>query len=343
MPTAAAPRSSAKKSDSTGKSKPAPKESHPDDYRMTLGDHLEELRGRMFRGLAGYVLALIVCFIPWVGENIVRYFCRPLIYALEQNKQSTTVYTREVSESFMVFVKISMITAAVFASPWMLYQLWQFIASGLYKHERKYVTKYLPLSITLLISGMTFLYFFVLPITLVFFVGFTLGPSINVTGPPVIDPNASSRPAVIVPIYQGNPEHPVDGQIWMDMVQRRIKVVFDGSIRSVQFGTDQLLTPQITLSDYIDMVLSMLVGFGLAFQMPLAVLFLVRIGIVEVEALRKFRKYAYFVITIIAAVIVPDVVGGMIALMIPLILLYEMGIWMAARLPKELEKGSGNP
>lgn len=305
----------------------------PDDYRMTLGDHLEELRARLFLGLAGYVLALIVCFI--FGERVVWYFCHPLIYALEKNELQPTVYISQASESFMVYVKISMISAAVLASPWLLYQIWQFVAAGLYPKERKYVTKYLPVSITLLLTGMLFLYFFVLPITLEFFVGFSLGPAIKMTPPAVVDPGADTRAPVIVPMLNGDPQHPTNGQIWIDLVQRRIKIMFDGHIRILQFGSDQLVSPHITLSDYIDMVLSMLLGFGLAFQLPLVVLLLVRIGIVDVVTLRTFRKYAYFLITIIAAVIVPDVVGGMIALMVPLILLYELGIWMAARVPPE--------
>jgi sec-independent protein translocase protein TatC len=306
---------------------------HPDDYRMTLGDHLEELRMRLFFGLIGYVLVAIGCFI--FGEKVVWYFCRPLAYALESNKLSPQVFVTAASETFMVYVKISMITAAVFASPWMLYQLWQFVAAGLYPKERKYVTKYLPLSVVLLISGMLFLYFFVLPITLKFFIGFNIGPAIPMTAPAQIDPIAVNRLPVRVPTLQGDPANPVDGEIWLDVVQHRLKLRFDGETRVVQFGSDQLVTPIITLAWYIDMVIDMLIGFGLAFQMPLVVLLLVRIGIVDVPTLRKFRKYAYFIITIVAAVIVPDVVGGMIALMIPLIGLYEMGIWMAARPVKE--------
>lgn len=329
-PTAAS--SSTSGSAAKGK-KAAKKDLHPEDYRMTLGDHLEELRARMFLGLGGYLIAMIVCFV--FGEQVVRFFIRPLVYALEQNDLTPQVYTTEAAEKFMVYVKISMISAAAIASPWMLYQLWQFVAAGLYPKERKYVTRYMPLSVVLLLAGMAFLYTFVLPITLKFFIAFDIGPPITMTPPATVDMTGSTTPAVVVPMLHGDPPNPVNGQIWMDLVQRRFKVMFDGHIRIIQFGSDQLVSPLITLSTYIDMVLSMLIGFGLAFQMPLAVLLLVRIGIVDVHTLRTFRKYAYFVISIVAAVIVPDVVGGMIALMIPLILLYEMGIWMAARVPKD--------
>ncbi|HEX8915869.1 MAG TPA: hypothetical protein VF796_26175, partial [Humisphaera sp.] len=81
------------KSKSNGSPQPQKKPAagyDPDQYRMTLGDHLEELRTRMFLGLAGYVVALIACFV--FGEKIVWYFCHPLIYALEKNKLPPTVY-----------------------------------------------------------------------------------------------------------------------------------------------------------------------------------------------------------------------------------------------------------
>ena len=77
-------------------------------------------------------------------------------------------------------------------------------------------------------------------------------------------------------------------------------------------------------------VIGMLLSFGVAFQLPLIVLALVRIGILEVAQLKHMRRIVYFALTIISAVIVPDVATGMIALMIPLVLLYELGILLAS-------------
>src|SRR5947207_2019009 len=145
----------------------------PDEYRMTIGEHLEELRTRLILALVGFVLACVVCFI--FGDRVVWYFCRPLAMALEANKLPPTVYAVEVGEKFMVYVKISMITAFAFASPWIVYQIWQFVAAGLYPNERRYITKYVPLSIGLLITGMLFVYFFVLPWTLEFVILFSIG------------------------------------------------------------------------------------------------------------------------------------------------------------------------
>jgi sec-independent protein translocase protein TatC len=300
----------------------------PDSYRMTIGEHLEELRTRMVLGIIGFTLAAVVCFI--FGERVVWWFCRPLMQALAANGFSPQVYMHEVSESFMVYIKISMITAAAFASPWMVYQLWQFVAAGLYPHERKYITKYLPLSITLLITGMVFLYVVVLPLMLRFFVAFSIG--LPITIPKSTDLTAGNL-KVTVPVLNGDPAALTPGTMYYDASQGRLKFVIGTTehpeVRVIPYGSSDIVTPQITLEAYIDMVVNMLLSFGVAFQMPLVVLTLVRIGIVDVPTLKSWRRYVYFGTSIIAAVIVPDVVGGMVALMIPLILLFELGLWLA--------------
>jgi sec-independent protein translocase protein TatC len=100
-------------------------------------------------------------------------------------------------------------------------------------------------------------------------------------------------------------------------------------VRILAFGSGNAVTPIITLATYFEMVIGLLLSFGLAFQLPLVVLALVRIGIMEIATLRKMRRIVYFILTIISAVIVPDVVTGMIALVVPLVLLYELGILLA--------------
>ena len=100
------------------------KRKHPEDpehYRMSIGDHLEELRWRMIFGLFGFVIAAAVCL--FYGKRVMTAFCAPLTKTLlERNINPQMIYT-EVGEPFMVFIQISLITAAAFAAPWMLYQL----------------------------------------------------------------------------------------------------------------------------------------------------------------------------------------------------------------------------
>lgn len=82
--------------------------------------------------------------------------------------------TLNVQEAFMTYVKVSMISGLILASPWVIYQLWLFVAAGLYPHERKYVYTYLPISIILFLGGATFCFFFVFPPVLNFLLGFNV-------------------------------------------------------------------------------------------------------------------------------------------------------------------------
>lgn len=299
----------------------------PEDFRMSIGDHLEELRNRLVLGLIGFVAACVVCFI--FGEPLTRWFIRPFIDACNRNQINPQMYTREVAESFMTYIKIVMVCAGTIAGPWLLYQMWQFIAAGLYPNERKYVTKYLPLSITLLIGGMTFLYLYVLPLMIEFFLAFGLGHTFPLKNPIPIPNGAATQPAQL-PIFAQPPKDPTPGSMWIDADTGLVKICPKlGVIRVLPYGTDSLVSPQITLADYVDMVIGLLVSFGLAFQMPLVVLALHKIGIMDIPTLKKFRRFVYFGMSIVAACIVPDVVTGMVALLVPLILLYELGILLA--------------
>jgi len=298
----------------------------PDEFRMTIGEHLEELRKRLIYGLLGLAIALVGCMA--YGERVVTFFCAPLVNGLKRHDIDPRLVTNGLTEAFMTYLQISIICGIVVAGPWMIYQLWLFIAAGLYPKERKTITRYIPLSIGLLISGVLFVYFMVLPLTIDFFLTFTSGMPLP-SGPssPIIDvPNWSMR----IPILRGNPADPPDGAVWFNEIDNRLKIHIHGKTRLLTFGPENLLNTQITLDDYVSLVLTFMLVFALAFQLPLVLLALVRIGIVDIDFLRKQRKIVYFVMAIVAAVIAPgDVVTSMLALLIPLLLLYEFGIWLA--------------
>ena len=302
----------------------------PDDFRMTVGEHLEDLRRRLFLALIGYVAVLVVCFL--YGEQVISLFCAPLVEVLERRDINPQLVFDEVGEGFMVFIQISMISAAAIASPWILYQLWQFIAAGLYPNERKYITRYLPLSIGLLIGGLLFVYFMVLPWTLDFLIKFgTDIPAMrrgggDITVPVLIEKVGQAN----VPVFNGNPPQAANGDLWIDSTRGQLKMMYGGHVRVIAIRSEKLLAAEIKLSTYIDMVVTMLLIFGLSFQLPLVVLTLERIGIVEMETLKSARRYVYFILAIASAVITP---GGdiptMLLLTIPLCGLYELGIWLA--------------
>lgn len=304
----------------------------PDAYRMTLGDHLEELRRRLIYALLGFAVAAVGCLV--FGKDAVSYFCRPLTDTLAASDINPQLYMSNVGDGFSIYIQISMICACVIAGPWMIWQLWLFVAAGLYPHERKTITKYVPLSITLLITGNLFVYYVILPWTLQFFMAFSLSiPLPHETT--VLPPTTQALGVLKVPEIPGTPAKLPELGMWFDTIEQRLKIVVNGKVRMLPFGPESLVAPQIQLPDYISLVLNMLLVFGLSFQLPLVVLALVKVGIVEVDQLRALRKTIYFLMGIVASIITPgDAITATVGLMVPLILLFELGVVLGARTTK---------
>lgn len=301
----------------------------PEDYRMSLGEHLEELRWRMVLALVGFVVVGAVCLI-W-GDEVVAAFCRPLYDALKRHGINPMIYVQKVSSAFMVYFQMSLISAAALAAPWIVYQIWQFIAAGLYPHERKWITRYIPFSVGLLIGGMLFVYFFVLPLTLNFFIGAHSWFRMPEPTPTIIPMEQVPALTHITPLA-GDPATVREGDLWYNTQEHKLKFFIHGKVSVLQFLPLSLVAPHITLDEYISLVVMMLLTFGLAFQLPLVVMAILRIGIFEPQQLKDARRIVYFVLVVIAAVVTPgDVITATIALLFPLILLYELGIFLGSR------------
>jgi sec-independent protein translocase protein TatC len=239
---------------------------------------------------------------------------------------------REMGEVFTVTIKVATIGALTLSGPWLLYQFWQFVAAGLYPHERRYVTRYLPLSITLLVCGMAFVYFLILPWTIRFLLDF--GESFTADEVFATPARVEVPDPKFVTVLQGDPASPLEGQVWVNALERQMKVFVGGRAAVLETGSGGLFKPQVTVSDYVDTVLMMLLAFGLSFQMPLLVLALERVGLVEVSTLKAGRRYVYLLVAIVAAAITPgDFILTTFALAVPLALLYELGIWLATFRP----------
>lgn len=297
---------------------------------MSIGDHLEELRMRLILALGGLFLVAIV-FLTF-GERVTAAFCRPLINALQGANVNPQVYFTSISDPFMVYLEISFISAAAVSAPWMVWQIWQFVASGLYPHERRTITKYVPMSISLLIAGMAFVYWVVLPWSLAFFLQFSFSIPLPKSYTPTVSVPATQQVSRIDE-FDGDPREPTNGQWWLNRLDGRVKLFVNGQVRTLTFGPENLTAPIITLPGYIDLVMNMLLTFGLAFQMPLVVMALVATGLVELSLLKKSRKVVYFGLSIFSAFFAPgDVITVMLALLFPLIGLYELGIFMARNL-----------
>lgn len=197
---------------------------------------------------------------------------------LQLERDTKGLSTFKVEESFMTWVKAGLIVGAVVSSPGIFYYLWQFVAAGLHLHERKYVYIYLPVSVTLFISGVVLAFFLVLHYVLNFL------------------------------------------------------LQFNGSM-------DVAVEPRLTY--YINFVLLLPLGFGLAFQLPLVMLFLQRIGLIETEMYIGSWRVAILVIFFLSMILTPADVTSMIALAVPLMVLYFLGILMCHFIPRGPGLGSG--
>jgi sec-independent protein translocase protein TatC len=302
----------------------------PDHYRMSLGDHLEELRLRLVRALLGYFVAFVGCLV-FVKDFVFPFFCEPLLRVLQEYDMNPQLYSTSAGDTFALYLQVSAIAAAVIAGPWVIWQMWLFIAAGLYPSERKAVTKYVPLSIALMLIGVAFAFWIVLPWTLQFFLHFTADIRLPNSFSPVA---AAVTPDSVfqVPTLEGDPPEPVEGQMWFNSVQQRLKFALGGQVRVVQFGPENLVAPIVTIPTYVNLVMALIGLFAIAFQLPLVVMAVVALGIVDVAELKEMRRVVYFVMVIVAAVITPgDVVVATLALIIPLIGLYEFGLLMAGR------------
>jgi sec-independent protein translocase protein TatC len=232
------------------------------EIEQSFVSHLVELRDRLIWA----VVAVVVCFAAlmlWPSPGgLYDLLAAPLISTLPQGGN---LIATSVISPVMVPLKITLMAAFLLALPVVLYQVWAFVAPGLYMHEKKLVLPLVVSSTLLFFSGVAFCYFFVFKQVFVFIQSFA--PT---------------------------------------------------SIR---------VAPDIEL--YLSFVLNMFIAFGAAFEVPVAVVLLARLGMVSIEKLKAFRGYFVVLAFVIAAVITPPDVVSQLALALPMCVLYEVGIWAA--------------
>jgi sec-independent protein translocase protein TatC len=127
------------------------------EKRLTIGEHLDELRRRLLYSCIVFIVVLAVCF--FFQEKILQIVVAPHLKATNNDK----LWPIEYAERFLVYFKSCLIATLALSGPFILYQLWKFIGAGLYPREKKYVLIYLPLSIALFTCGILFCYFIFLP------------------------------------------------------------------------------------------------------------------------------------------------------------------------------------
>lgn len=224
--------------------------------------HLIELRDRLLRSVYGIAAVLAVLLFYPGPSHLYDLLAMPLVKALPEGSRMIAV---GVVSPFLVPIKVSVLAAIGLALPWILYQIWAFVAPGLYKHEKKLVLPLVAASTVLFYMGAAFCYFFVF---------------------------GQAFPAI----------------------QRMAPI-------SVAVSPD--------IEAYLDFVITMFIAFGVAFEVPIVVVILARMGIVTVTQLKAFRTYFVVGAAAVAGLVTPPDPVSMVALLLPMVLLYEVGIFSA--------------
>jgi Sec-independent protein secretion pathway component TatC len=310
----------------------------PEGAVMSFGDHLDELRRRLLYALAAPVPIAVVVFL--LADRIRWLLVDPLQSALRASGQSDALQSLSVTEMMLLDIKLSIIAAIVLSAPWILWQIWKFVEPGLYRHERRFARLLVPASFVLVLAGVATLYFILLPLMLSVLVNYGLEPR---GGPPPVF--RADAEGFFLPLVDETPKEAAPGQAWIKMPERMLTVAMpagaanaDGSVALELYGVpltrDSAYIQQYRVSEYVDLVLLLLAGIALVFQLPLAILLLGWMGIVRVEVLRAHRKHAIFALTIVAAIITPTSdVFSLLLMLLPLYLLYELGILLLKAAP----------
>lgn len=300
---------------------------------MTLGEHLEELRRRIILALLGVVPIFVTALA--FGRPILAFLIEPLRDELRAASQPSGLLATGPFETFAVYLQISFIATVLLGSPWLLYQLWMFVAPGLYSRERRFVHILVPLSTILTVISAAFLYLIVLRVILAFFIGF--GTQLGQSRTPIVE-LAPGVQMPEVPVLRGDPPDPQPGQLWIntDTMQLRTAVpITDGTVARVgaELVAGAGITQQYRVSEYVKTVLNLALAFGVGFQTPVVVLLLGWAGIVGREWLGRYRKQAVAVCVVLGAVLTPADPLSMVLLAGPLYLLFELGMLLLIVFP----------
>ncbi len=239
----------------------APEPEEEESGKMSFLEHLDELRRRLVRIVTYIGVGFLASF--YFHKEIYRFISAPIVKSLPEGTK--LAYTNP-TDPFTLYMKVALLAGIFLTIPFSLYEVWKFIAPGLYRKEKRYIVPFLMSSVLLFLAGGAFCYYIVLPSAY----GFLL-----------------------------------------------------------KMGEDFM--PVIKIDEYLDLTNTMILGFGLVFEMPVIVAFLSLFGLVSARFLWSKFQYAIVLIVILAAILSPT--GDAFNLAIwsaPMVALYIVSIGIAA-------------
>lgn len=233
-----------------------------EDEEMSLVEHLVDLRRSLINILL-VMLGVFVLMLPF-NQSIYELFARPVLMNLMPGQK---MLAQQPIDVFLTPIKVCFFMAVLISIPWTLYQIWRFVAPGMYRHEKRLMLPMVVSSTLLFYLGVLFAYFVILPLMFSFLVK---------TG---------------------------------------------ASLQGVE------LMPDIT--SYVSLSLAMFMAFGLVFEVPVATVILIRMGVVEIKTLTAKRPYIILIAFVVGMVLTPPDIFSQTLLAVPMLVLFEIGILVA--------------
>jgi sec-independent protein translocase protein TatC len=333
----------------------------PDEVRMTLGEHLEELRSRLIKAIVALFIGSVVVYI--FSDYVMGFLCAPIFKVLEQNDYPAQLNYLTPAEAFLTDIKVSLIVGIIITAPYSLTQIWGFVAAGLYPHERRWVHRFAPVSIVLFFVGALFLLIVVSPMLLNFLVSYrttlpNMGkwmPNFGITSSREIlggdEEDKESAPPEVSALPKGIPAFKTDptgewpeGVPWLNRTEWQIRIRYGDEVyklpRLVAVDSRPRVMPLPRISEYILFILHLSAAFGIGFQVPVVVAFIAAVGISNSREMAKLRRYVWLGMAVGSAIITPPDVTSMIFLLVPMALLYEVGLFAARFIEAERRQES---
>ncbi|HCP80546.1 MAG TPA: twin-arginine translocase subunit TatC [Octadecabacter sp.] len=272
-----------------------------EDSAAPLIEHLAELRTRLIRAVLAFIVGIVIAFT--VAEPILQFLLEPIEATLRElgDPSPTMQYTSPQEYLFTLF-RISMVFGFALAFPVIGFQLWRFVAPGLYSKEKGAFLPFLIASPVMFLLGASFAHFIVTPLAMAFFLGFADVPSLIADLMRSVSGDLPESVPEAAPVADG------------------IRITFFGKV-----------------NESLDITLKFIMAFGMCFQLPVLLTLMGKAGLVSAEGLRNVRKYAVVGILLLAALVTPPDIITQVILFVVVYGLYEISIFLVSRVEKKRE------